>query len=114
MKTTIQKGKVYQIGERYVDENGNIGVLDSCDGRTFKMSSFSRGFWFCDGLITFEMGTIEDAQIEPEDGQWYMCDLESGPAPLQWGSGHWLFSDGCTFDTVHVGSVIPLHKMGKA
>ena len=74
MKTITHKSKVYQIGERYVDKNGNIGLLDSCDGRTFKMSSESRGFWFCNELATFEMGTIEDAPIELEDGFWYMCE----------------------------------------
>tara|TARA_R110002167_G_scaffold9628_3_gene44557 strand:- start:2519 stop:2872 length:354 start_codon:yes stop_codon:yes gene_type:complete len=75
MKTITHKGKVYQIGGRYADENENIGLLDSCDGRTFKMSSISRGFWFCNGLRTFEVGTIEDAPLELEDGEWYVFNV---------------------------------------
>tara|TARA_R110000851_G_scaffold283934_1_gene437511 strand:- start:133 stop:483 length:351 start_codon:yes stop_codon:yes gene_type:complete len=113
MKTTIHKGKVYQIGGRYVDKNGNIGLLDSCDGRTFKMSSESKGFWFCNELATFEMGAIEDAPLELESGGWYMCDLESGNAPLQWYTGAWLFSNGVIFSEAKNCSVIPLYKMIK-
>tara|TARA_R110002153_G_C13020842_1_gene467470 strand:- start:198 stop:587 length:390 start_codon:yes stop_codon:yes gene_type:complete len=75
MKTITNKGKVYQIGGRYVDGEGNIGQLQSCDGRRkFKMISGSKGFWFCDELRTYEMGTIEDAPLELENGFWYMCE----------------------------------------
>jgi hypothetical protein len=113
MKTIIHEGKVYQIGGRYMDQDGNIGLLDECCSATFKMSSESRGFWFCDELSTFEMGTIEDAPLELESGEWYMCELEKGRAPLQWHTGAWLFCDGWVFDTVHSASIIPLYKMVK-
>ena len=113
MKTITHKGKVYQIGGRYADEHEYIGLLDSYDGRTFRMSSESRGLWLCNELSTFEVGTIEDAPLELESGEWYMCELKKGRAPLQWHTGAWLFCDGWVFDTVHSASIIPLYKMIK-
>ena len=81
MKTITHKGKVYRIGGRYMDEDSNIGLLDSHDGRTFRLSSEIR-VWFCDELHTFEVGTIEDAPLELEDGQWYVFNIGFTPLPF--------------------------------
>tara|TARA_R110000850_G_scaffold106990_1_gene218407 strand:- start:584 stop:943 length:360 start_codon:yes stop_codon:yes gene_type:complete len=117
MKTIIHEGKVYQIGGRYMDQDGNIGLLDECCSATFKMSSESRGFWFCDELSTFEVGTIEDAPLELEDGFWYMCEKyhkgQRCEIPYYYcngfntGSNSKLWSQVLNYGT-------PLYKMGKA
>ena len=118
METITQLGKIYQIGQLYQDEFGEIMILLAAAEIGFSMVPVVSGDVVTRKQATpinpTQLGTIEDAPIELEDGEWYMCDLESGPAPLQWNEGSWFFSDGCTFDTANTASVIPLHKMVKA
>ena len=74
METITHKGKVYQVGKCYMDEGGHIGVLKGTNGLTLSMKSQELGLWYCDNLNLITAGTIEDAPIELEDGEWYMCE----------------------------------------
>ena len=122
MKTITHKGKIYQVDESYLVK-GKLVILrgyNKEDGFVFLDGTEQGLFVYASDdhpyLITtskYTSGTIEDAPIELEAGQWYMCDLESGLAPLQRNEGLWYFSDGRTFNETKV-DVIPLYKMVKA
>ncbi len=88
MKTVTVKGKVYQIGKLYIDDRGELGRLTDTDEDNFIVASYKGGTsWhsLCANKINPEvLGTIEDAPIELEAGDWWLCHYEIQTANESW------------------------------
>tara|TARA_R110000850_G_C9808918_1_gene451203 strand:- start:55 stop:435 length:381 start_codon:yes stop_codon:yes gene_type:complete len=83
METIKQLGKVYQVGMRYKSfVCKRVGYLIGHNGSDFSLSNFpdTSGHQFFARKIeeVGVCGTIEDAPIELEDGEWYMCADDNG------------------------------------
>lgn len=118
MKTVIVNNKEYQIGAVYMDDDGEIGRLKSAaqgeecpfvlrfndrNGIRTKPCNFL-------SAIEFPLGTIKDAPIELEEGEWYMTEIN-----------HVFFVEGGVYKNEAGGSPVattnsyrPLYKMIKA
>lgn len=74
----------------------------------------------CEVLDTsFTAGTIEDAPMELEDGEWYMCKAKDSndvwESSLMFSGGLWYLRRGATAKHLQVRyEVTPMHKMVKA
>ena len=120
MKTVTVNGKVYQIGGVYKDSDGEYCQLHmDNEGNThnaFGVYHFaSQCLIFTTELTATPLGTITDAPVELEDGEWYMCDLSSGEAVMCWSKDEntFFYSDGNGFDASK-DDALPLYKMVKA
>ena len=113
MKTITQLGKVYQIGQLYQDEFGEVMILLAAAEIGFSMVPVVSGDVVTRKQATpinpTQLGTIEDAPIELEDGEWYMVK-----------EGFVLLVEGAHFTNEVGGSPVaslntftPLHKMVK-
>ena len=112
METIMHKGKVYQIGKGYLcSTSGRYGVLAS-SGRAHLHMDSENDRWHTTELTSISpelVGTIEDASIELEDGEWYM-----------FAAGVCVFSNGafrkCVGSSIYFTKyqVTPLCKMVKA
>lgn len=72
IETVTVKGKIYQVGAIYADIDGYMGGLLSAEEDSFKLDN-GKDTWFCSDLFEIEScGSIEDAPLELEDGEWYM------------------------------------------
>ena len=122
MKTVTVKGKVYQVNMPYVCvDTGKIGYLYSNvtrNGKPFQLSvrpdfNPTRGgeVILANEIEPFTAGTIEDAPIKLEDGEWYMCERGGIPCPLYYANS-W-FHDWCE-DVICESKFKPLYKMVKA
>tara|TARA_R110000850_G_C9963662_1_gene464606 strand:+ start:1371 stop:1754 length:384 start_codon:yes stop_codon:yes gene_type:complete len=85
MKTVTVKGKVYQIGGLYRDQSGEYARLKSADESksnpfvlmyqySHEMTVTTKPWKVISEIKASSVGTIEDAPIELEDGEWYMCE----------------------------------------
>jgi len=121
METVTVKGKVYQLNTLYefsdLGTSWHLETLENiCDKgffETYDERNEEGSSWKLCRSVSGELGTIIDAPIELEDGEWYMCDLISGPAVMQFKYSEWFYSDGNSFDVSRV-DVFALHKMVKA
>ena len=118
METITNEGKIYQLDESYL-VRGKLVIL--------RGHNREDGFVFMDGteqgkfvyvideysyLITtskYTSGTIEDAPIELEDGEWYMCSFDNDDQDVFYYDADRLCLAGNLRDNTR-----PLYKMGKA
>ena len=110
MKTITVKGKVYEIGKLYGSAKG-IGGLCGHSMNGFELRKNSDEF-FISTIYPVDLdaiGTIKDAPIELEDGEWYMCEYGIDDRDVFYCDGGKLSIDGMNKDCVK-----PLHKMIKA
>mgnify|MGYP003657389126 FL=1 len=84
METITHKGKVFQVGALYRSaETSEVGYLDGVAGESFNLYMLKNrlGRYIAASVISEiinDIGTIEDAPIELEDGEWYMCADDNG------------------------------------
>ena len=116
MKTITVKGKVYEVGKLYRSEaTFEVGYLGEAIGESFNLyqqRGISGSYIAASSIseITEAIGTIKDAPIELEDGEWYMCEDHKGrQAVLHYVDNKWLDSRSCP-----VMQIAPLYKMVKA
>lgn len=112
METVTVKGKVYQIGEWYLNDRDEACSLIGHGVDGFEVDINGMLCQSHELAVIETVGTITDAPIELEDGEWYMCDLASGKSVLTWDQDTetWLYSDGDQFQEVE-NTPIPLFKM---
>lgn len=115
MDTVKVKGWVYQIGGLYLDGESNTGYLIGADEDigSFKLSMNGTD-WFTNRIETsdHQSGTITEAPIELEDGEWYMCE---GGRVLKLFAGALYLTESCQSSSLSsVEGMKPLYKMAKA
>lgn len=123
MKTVTHKGKVYQLFATYCTPDSQAGELlkfDSSkdcpfvirvlidDGSSVEIPC--KVIYTVGGII----GTIEDAPLELEAGEWYMCKSKNSAynTALFYKGGELLDNDHCGIDISE--HFEPLYKMVKA
>ena len=119
MKTITFKGKVYQIGKLYFfyDSAKARGEIARLVGSGGSILTTADNTWMNCEVVNGELGTIEDAPIKLEDGEWYMCEdnvKSHATRPVKYhGDGYWAFSDRseCAGKCDWLN---PLYKMVKA
>jgi hypothetical protein len=87
MKTITHKGKVYQIGGMYeFSDSGSSWHIEMlyniCDQdffETYCEHINDSSSWKKCRSVSGELGTIEDAPLELEDGEWYVFNVEFNP-----------------------------------
>jgi len=130
MEKVTVKGKVYQIGEPYRSvDDGRIGYLQTAiagGGFSLKLKpniEEAGEVILCAGIEGLTVGTITDAPIELEDGEWYMLESKVGisrtgivKAPYLFSNGGWYESDNMKFQDplFKASDYVPLYKMVKA
>ena len=116
METITVKGKVYEIGKLYGSGKGIGGLCGhSEDGFELRKSSNK----FCINAIypidLDSIGTIKDAPIELEDGEWYMCEYnEDITRPANYIGGEFYAAANARFEELITGTPNVLYKMIKA
>lgn len=75
MKTATHNGKVYQIGKLYFMGGEFVELLDIEESVTYPFKGVDRYYESISTVDARDLGTIEDAPIELEDGEWYMCEI---------------------------------------
>ena len=127
MKTITVKGKVYEVGKLYKfsDSNSNWYVerlIRICDRGFFVAyceGSNEESSWRVCRVITEGLGTIKDAPIELERGEWYMCSDSNGVKRVGYFDGAVMtdglnhFGDSC-LNPLRRDTYTPLYKMVKA
>lgn len=120
MKTVTVKGKVYQLSEPYRSvDDGRVGyLLHHHEVRGFRLSEALSltecGRWYCSQLEGFTVGTITDAPIELEGGEWYMCYMGDCEYPYKRMDGAWFLDDGCKRSYKGITAPVPIDKMVRA
>ena len=115
METITHKGKVYQIGKLYRSlATSEAGYLDGLNGEGFTLylcRSREGRYIAASKIATLdsESGTIEDAPIELEDGEWYMCSFDNDDQDVFYYDADRLCLAGNLRDNTR-----PLYKMVKA
>lgn len=126
METVTVKGEVYQIDTLYFctekDRFGYVsGNVRNVSGPQIEMNN-TDFTWYSRSLEIIEpelIGTIEDAPLELEDGEWYMCEsLKAGYTLVAYWDGA-AFSSQRQKNGDSIGYLIdsncinPLHKIAK-
>ena len=117
MKTITVKGKVYEVGLIYATETGCGKLMrfieeDDC----FEIMNDNKYTIHPDVFeINAGLGTIKDAPIELEEGEWYMCEYnENITRPANYIGGEFYASEGARFEDSITGTPKVLYKMVKA
>lgn len=119
LKTVEHEGKAYQIGAVYEfsDDcsNWTVDVLTGFTlGATYPISSI-RASWVHIRECQLPIGTITDAPLKLEDGEWYVCHRigEDGEECLHRDDGKWFFNLSKS-NKVTERDIVPLYKMVRA
>ncbi len=115
----IVDGKVYQIGSLYQCEVGEVGRLEKVDQT--KNYPFILKITNENGTVTkpkkriyaieYNFGTIEDAPVELENGEWYMCKADSVEMVFLWNHAFW-YDQGSKEEAFNdYTDIKPLYKM---
>lgn len=128
MKEITHNGEVYQIGALYefsdLGKSWHLEVLGNiCGNGFFEVNSHDNaepdtGSWRLCRNVNGTLGTIEDAPLKLEDGEWYMCDNGTvGGVVLKFikadGKLVDIWFDGTTRRAVSSSQEKPLYKMVK-
>jgi len=123
MKTVTHKGRVYQIGALYFDGMNSMIKLTGIKNEEFHYIDGSGNESTDYEIYSVEcskhlkgsvIGAIEDATIELENGEWYMCESNNG----DFKTALYCYQDKLVDN--NIGGVDltpqfkPLHKMVKA
>ncbi|PHQ78911.1 MAG: hypothetical protein COB66_07925 [Coxiella sp. (in: Bacteria)] len=123
MEKVTVKGKVYQIGGLYICNQGEIGILKSANENEeypFVLiwdSPIVKRTKPCERIYTVAqsvIGTITDAPIELEDGEWYMCKFKRNEVFVSWTGELWCDGWGDQIRNDWQGDIVPIYKMVKA
>jgi len=114
METVTVKGKVYQIGVLYTSMCGcHIGHLKEVTEESFILDC---GIYIdlqeIGAINASELGTITDAPLELEDGEWYMCkyQIQTASETFSWANEVLLY-DGRFVTGDDWAHLKPLYKM---
>ncbi|PCI53638.1 MAG: hypothetical protein COB36_11945 [Alphaproteobacteria bacterium] len=120
METVVVKGKVYQTGEIYQDKHGDdcklIRVDISNGDSPFCVEYFGlTAGVYVDSLQVTRLGTIEDAPIELEDGEWYRVENNCQSITVMfWEDNLWRECESPVDETYARAMFVPIEKMVKA
>lgn len=117
MKTATHNGKVYQIGKLYFMGGEFAELVEIDESVTYPFKGINQHYKSARTVDARDLGTIEDAPIELEDGEWYMCEcgiIESrvNKPLLRLGEGGWSVNDSRV--NSNLLNVKPLYKMVKS
>ena len=115
-ETVTVKGKVYQIGEWYLNDEQEACTLISHGVDGFKVDIHGNFFNSIYLAVVESVGTITEAPLELEDECHYLCDFDHGKyqgAMYCVGDGLLVFGHDHSYPKAGV-TVKPLYKMVKA